>query len=106
MSVNYTCFFETSDGDLDAHFSDKEFSIYALLCFGFTPEANRSIQKFQSPEIPWKMMTLVQRSTVAGVVVFILQIVLNGKVSRVFCFIPSASWRLPRLPKRINCYKD
>lgn len=47
MSVNYTCFFETSDGDLDAHFSDKEFSIYALLCFGFTPEANRSI-----PNIP------------------------------------------------------
>lgn len=47
MSVNYTCFFETSDGDLDAHFSDKEFSIYALLCFGVTPEANRSI-----PNIP------------------------------------------------------
>lgn len=52
MSDNFTCFFETSDGvlqeNLNAHFSDKceiakEISIYALPCFGLTPEASRSI---------------------------------------------------------------
>lgn len=57
MSDNFSCFFETSNGvlqdNLGAHFFDKceiskEISIYALPCFGLTPEVSRSIPNILS----------------------------------------------------------
>lgn len=73
MCDNFICFFETSDGilqdNLDAHFSykceiAKEISTCAPLFW--TDSCSKQIYSKYSFEIPRKMMTVVQSSTMAG----------------------------------------
>lgn len=115
MSDNSVCFFETSDrilqDNLDSHSSyrykmSKKVSALHPLVLDWLLQQVKAFQIFHSLEIQWKMITVIQKYSRAGVAPFILKKYFKCKSLLLLWFIQSSSWTLPFLPMRIYCYRN